>query len=101
MGQYLFCLAGLRQRMGDTPRGIAPSRGHTRRIRMSVRLARCSKWPDFSPAQPRRLLHPPALSLPRQPLRPGTRRSAGKAAAPWLTLVSRFTPHVSRLLGAN
>ncbi len=27
----------------------------------------------FSPAQPWRLLHPPALSLPRQPLRPGTR----------------------------
>jgi len=24
----------------------------------------------FSPAQPRRLFHPPALSLPRQPLRP-------------------------------
>ena len=35
----------------------------------------------FSPAQPRRLLHPPALSLPRQPLSPETRRSAGKAAA--------------------
>ncbi len=27
----------------------------------------------FSPARPRRLLHPPALSLPRQPLYPGTR----------------------------
>jgi len=26
----------------------------------------------FSPARPRRLLHPPALSLPRQPLRSGT-----------------------------
>jgi hypothetical protein len=26
----------------------------------------------FSPARPRRLLHPPALSLPRQPLYPGT-----------------------------
>ena len=51
----------------------------------------CSKRPDFSPAQPWRLLHPPALSLPRQPLRPGTRLVPGKAAAPWLTLVSRFT----------
>ncbi len=29
----------------------------------------------FSPAQPRRLLHPPALSLPRQPLRPRMRHS--------------------------
>ncbi len=37
--------------------------------------------------QPRRLLHPPALSLPRQPLRPGTRLGPGKAAAPWLTIV--------------
>ena len=45
------------------------------------RSAGCSKRPDFPPAQPRRLLHPPALKLPRQPLRPGTRRSAGKAAA--------------------
>jgi len=27
-----------------------------------------------------RLLHPPALSLPRQPLRPNTRLSTGKAA---------------------
>ena len=36
--------------------------------------------PEFSPAQLRRLLHPPALSLPKQPLRPRTRRSAGKAA---------------------
>jgi len=35
---------------------------------------------DFSPAQPQRLFHPPALSLPRQTLRPGTHRSAGKAA---------------------
>ena len=31
------------EEMGDTPRGIAPSRGHTRRIGMSVRHARCSK----------------------------------------------------------
>ena len=51
--------------------------------------------------QPRRLLHPPALSLPRQPLRPGTRLGPGKAAAPRLTIVSRFTPYVSRLLEAK
>jgi len=31
------------------------------------------KKSSFSPAQPRQLLHPPALSLPRQPLRPRTR----------------------------
>src|SRR4029077_8958018 len=43
-------------------------------------VAGCSECPTFSPSQPRRLLHPPALSLPRQTLRPGTRRSAGKAA---------------------
>ena len=36
------------------------------------RLAGCSKRPDFSPAQTWRILHPPTLSLPRQPLRPGT-----------------------------
>ena len=46
----------------------------------------CSKRPDFSPAQPRRAK---------------SRRSAGKAAAPGLTLVLRFTPHVSRSLGAT
>jgi len=40
---------------------------------------------------PRRLFHPPALSLPRQTLRPGTRRIPRKAAAPRLTLVSRFS----------
>jgi len=45
-----------------------------------------SKRPDFSPAQPWRLLHPPALSLPRQPLRPGTRLIPCKAATPRLTL---------------
>jgi len=27
----------------------------------------------FSPARPRQLFHPPALSLPRQPLHPRTR----------------------------
>ena len=53
--------------------------------------AGCSKRPAFSPAQPWRLLHPPALSLPRQPLRPGTRLVPSKAAAARLTLVSRFT----------
>jgi hypothetical protein len=41
----------------------------------------CSKRPDFSPAQPWRLFHPPALSLPRQPLRPRTRLVPSKAAA--------------------
>ena len=39
------------------------------------------KRATFSPAQPRQLLHPPALRLPRQPPRPRTRHSAGKAAA--------------------
>jgi len=39
--------------------------------------------------------------LTRPPRRAKTRRSAGKAATPWLTLVSRFTPHVSRFLGAT
>jgi len=43
--------------------------------------AGCSKSPRFSPTQPRRLFHPPALSLPRQTLRPGTRLVPGKAAA--------------------
>jgi len=37
--------------------------------------------PDISPAQPWRLLHPPALSLPRQTLCPGTRLFPYKAAA--------------------
>ena len=34
--------------------------------------------------------------LTRPPRRAKTRRSAGKAATPWLTLVSRFTFHASR-----
>ncbi len=51
----------------------------------------CSKRPDFSPTQPRRLCHPTALSLPRQPLDPGTRRSAGKAAAS--EEARRYGPH--------
>jgi hypothetical protein len=41
----------------------------------------CSKWSLFLPAQPWRLFHPPALSLPRQTLRPGTRLGPCKAAA--------------------
>ena len=46
-------------------------------VRVGLPLpAGCSKRPDFSPAQPRRA---------------ETHRSAGKAAAPQLTLVSRFT----------
>src|SRR6267143_5031534 len=57
--------------------------------------AGCSKRPAFSPAQPWRLFHPPALSLPRQPLRPGTRLVPSKAAAPRLTHVSRLTFHGS------
>jgi len=44
-------------------------------------LAGCSKWPDFSPAQPRRLFHPPTPSLPRQTLCPGPRLVPCKAAA--------------------
>jgi len=45
--------------------------------------AGCSKSPDFSPAQP---------------WRAGTRLVPIKAANHRLTLVSRFTPHVSRFL---
>ena len=43
--------------------------------------AGCSTRPDFSPVRLRRLLHPPALSLPRQPLRPRTCLIPCKAAA--------------------
>jgi hypothetical protein len=43
--------------------------------------AGCSKNPDFSPAQPWRYFHPPALSMPIQTLRPGTRLIPCKAAA--------------------
>ena len=50
-------------------------------VMIPERPAGCSKRPDFSPAQPWRLLHPPALSLPRQPLRPRTRLIPSKAAA--------------------
>ena len=39
------------------------------------------KKATFSPTRPWRLRHPPALSLPRQPLSPGTRLVPGKAAA--------------------
>ena len=54
--------------------------------------AGCSKRPDFSPAQPWQLFHPPALNLPRQPLRPGTRLVPSKAATLRMTLF-----HASRL----
>ena len=47
---------------------------------------RMLKRPDFSPAQP---------------WRAETRLVPSKAAAPRLTLVLRFTPHVSRFLGAK
>ena len=43
----------------------------------------------FSPARPPRLLHPPALSLPRQPLCPGTRFSPGGVLASLSTSVKR------------
>jgi hypothetical protein len=46
----------------------------------------------FSPAQPRRVLHPPAQRLPRQPLCPRTGRSAGKAAAS--EGPRRYPPHL-------
>jgi hypothetical protein len=49
-------------------------------------LAGYSKRPDFSPAQPWRILHPPVLSLPRQPLRPGTHLIPSKAAANYLSI---------------
>jgi len=50
------------------------------------------KKQDFSPARP---------ECAKQPLRPRTRLVPSKPAAPQLTLVSRFTPHVSRFLGAR
>ena len=57
-------------------------------LQWSVRVAQqenipagCSKGPDFSPSQPWRLFHPPALRLPRQTLHPGTRLIPSKAAA--------------------
>ena len=40
---------------------------------------------------PRRLFHPPALRLPRQPLYPGTRLTAGKAA--WETQPEAYPSH--------
>jgi hypothetical protein len=51
----------------------------------------CSKRSSFSPTQPGRPLHPPALSLPRQPLRPGTRLIPCKAAAS--EEARRYIPH--------
>jgi len=60
----------------------------TRELRWSARVAQqkstpagCSKGPDFSPAQPWQLFHPPAPSLPRQTLCLGTRLVPSKAAA--------------------
>ena len=60
---------------------IASNPGLEEALDVFSRTSRLSKRLDFSPAQPRRLLHPPALSLPRQPLRPGTRLVPCKAAA--------------------
>ena len=58
----------------------------------------------FSPAQPRRLLHPPALRLPRQPLCPGTRLFPCSALdtreASFVSGFVRFTFHVSRFTNA-
>jgi len=45
------------------------------------------------------VISPFPLSLPRQNHCPGTRLAANMAAAALLTLVSRFTPHVSWSLG--
>jgi hypothetical protein len=55
--------------------------------------AGCSKSPDFSSSQPWRLFHPPALSLPRQTLRPETRLIPCKAAT---EADPRFTVYASR-----
>src|SRR5438552_4006941 len=46
------------------------------------------------------VFHPPALTLPRQTLRPRTRLIPCKAATPQLTIDLHFTPRVSRFLGA-
>jgi hypothetical protein len=82
----LACPAGLARHAVRFRRLWKTSRGrvrvllvHTSRT-IGEHRAGCSKRPDFSPAQPWRLLHPPALSLPRQPLSPGTRLAPGKAA---------------------
>ena len=48
-------------------------------FRAGVRMVKGAQKCDLLPAQPWRLLHPPALSLPRQPLRPATRLVPGKA----------------------
>ena len=47
---------------------------------IEVHVRRMFKKTTFSPSQPWRIFHPPALSLPRQPLRPGTRLIPSKAA---------------------
>ncbi len=61
---------------------------HTRERRSSACVAqqentpaRCSKRPDVSPPNPGRYFTHPPLSLPRQPLHPGTRLVPGKAEA--------------------
>ena len=53
---------------------------HTSKTKEKHRTG-CSKSPDFSPTQPWRLFHPPAQSLPRQTLCPGTRLVPSNAAA--------------------
>jgi len=45
----------------------------------------------------RRILHPPALSLPRQPLRPGTRLIPGKAGVPIALRGGWDDPNCARL----
>jgi hypothetical protein len=62
-------------------RVIGTSVAGQQRYRREMMRAGYSKRPRFSPAQPRRLFHPPALSLPRQPLHPRTRLVPSKAAA--------------------
>ena len=53
----------------------------TSALTQAIDLSRMLKKSLFSPAQPWRLLHPPALRLPRQPLYPGTRLSPGGVLA--------------------
>jgi hypothetical protein len=49
-------------------------------VLLVVGPAGCSKSLDFLPTQPWLLFHPPALSLPRQTLCPGTRHAPSKTA---------------------
>ena len=55
------------------------------------KISGCSKRPDFSPAQPWRSFHPPALSLPRQTLYPETHPVPSKAVAS--EEARRYGPH--------